>query len=374
VIYWFLDWVLEGQPYAYQNIMFRSTMAILTGFVAAIALGPRIIRYLRARRIGDVPEFYHDKLNEMTRMKGQTPTMGGLIILGGILAGTVLWARLNNFYVEMGLFCLLWLGLLGMVDDYLKLTSYRRSGGRDGLKMWEKMVFQVGLGVVLAYYVFKHGSNNWPSPDEVGPFRQLTIPFYKPGVSLAFWAFTVITVVVITGTSNAVNLTDGMDGLASGCMALVGFVFMLLSFVAGTTKWATYLLLPPIPFSEELAVICGSLVGACLGFLWYNCHPAQVFMGDTGSLAMGGLVGYVAIVTRQELMLLIVGGVFVIEALSVILQVGYFKLTKGRRLFLMAPIHHHFHLKGWPESKVVVRFWLLAAVFAALALVSVKLR
>ena len=157
-------------------------------------------------------------------------------------------------------------------------------------------------------------------------------------------------------------------------MGLVGFVFMLFSFVAGTIKWSTYLLLPPIPYSGELAIICGALVGACLGFLWYNCHPAQVIMGDTGSLAMGGLIGYVAIVTRQELMLIIVGGIFVIEAISVILQVGYYKLTGGKRLFLMAPIHHHFHLKGWPESRVVVRFWLLATVFAAIALVTVKLR
>lgn len=350
-------------------------MAIVTAFVVSLILGPRIIRFLQARRIGDVPEFDHAKLNEMTRMKGQTPTMGGLIILAGIFVSTLLWAKLGNFYVNMGLFCLVWLGLLGMADDYLKLTSHRRSGGRDGLKMWEKMVFQIGLAVVLAYYVFKHGSSNvgWPVWSDA-PFRQLTIPFYKQGISLAFWAFTLTTVLVITSTSNAVNLTDGMDGLAAGCMGLVGFVFMLLSYVAGTVKWSTYLLLPPIPYSGELAVICGSLVGACLGFLWFNCHPAQVFMGDTGSLAMGGFIGYVAIVTRQELMLIIVGGIFVIEAVSVILQVGYFKLSGGKRLFLMAPIHHHFHLKGWPESRVVVRFWLLAAMFAALAMVTIKLR
>jgi len=350
-------------------------MAIVTAFVVSIILGPRIIRFLQARRIGDVPEFDHAKLNEMTRMKGQTPTMGGLIILAGIFVGTLLWAKLGNFYVNMGLFCLVWLGLLGMADDYLKLTSHRRSGGRDGLKMWEKMIFQIGLAVVLAYYIFKHGSSNvgWPVWSDA-PFRQLIIPFYKQGISLAFWAFTLTTVLVITSTSNAVNLTDGMDGLAAGCMGLVGLVFMLLSYVAGTVKWSTYLLLPPIPYSGELAVICGSLVGACLGFLWFNCHPAQVFMGDTGSLAMGGFIGYVAIVTRQELMLIIVGGIFVIEAVSVILQVGYFKLSGGKRLFLMAPIHHHFHLKGWPESRVVVRFWLLAAMFAALAMVTIKLR
>lgn len=373
MLYHFFDWYFSGRDLAYQNVVFRATMAILTGFAVSVAVGPWIIRMLRRLKIGDVPEFYNEDLNRLTQMKGQTPTMGGLIILAGIFSGTLLWAKLGNFYVDMGLFCLVWLGLLGMADDYLKLTSSRRGGGRDGLRMWEKMVFQVGLAVILAYYVFKHGSGNWPA-GEAGPFSQLTVPFYKHGVYLPIWAFMVIAVFVITGSSNGVNLTDGMDGLAGGCVALVGFVFMLLTFVAGTLKWADYLLLPPIPLADELSIICGALVGSCLGFLWYNSHPAQVFMGDTGSLAMGGFIGYAAIVTRNEILLFIVGGIFVIEATSVILQVGYYKLTGGKRLFRMAPIHHHFHLKGWPETKVVVRFWLIAAVFAALAMVTVKLR
>jgi len=372
VLYHFFDWYFSGRPLAYQNVMFRATMAILTGFLVAVIVGPWVIRMLRRLKIGDVPEFYNEDLNRLMQMKGQTPTMGGLIILAGIFAGTLLWARLGNFYIDMGLFCLVWLGLLGMADDYLKLTSARRGGTRDGLKMWEKLVFQIGLGVILAYYIFKHGLDL--SGGAGGPFHQLTVPFYREGVPLPIWAFMLITVIVMTGSSNAVNLTDGMDGLASGCMALVGFVFMLVAYAAGTFKWAAYLLLPLIPNASELAVVCGALVGSCLGFLWYNSHPAQVFMGDTGSLAMGGFIGYVAIVTRQELLLFFVGGVFVIEAMSVIMQVGYYKLTGGKRLFRTAPIHHHFHLKGWPESKVVVRFWLLAAVFAALAMVTIKLR
>jgi phospho-N-acetylmuramoyl-pentapeptide-transferase len=374
VLYHLLNWYFSGKQLAYQNVMFRAAFAVLTGFIVAIVLGPWVIRTLKRLKIGDVPEFYNEDVNRLMAMKGQTPTMGGVIILAGIFIGTILWAKLGNFYIDMGMFCMLWLGLLGMSDDYLKLTSSRRGGGRDGLKMWEKMVFQVGLGVVLAYYIFKHGAANWWEAGSDGPFNHLTIPFYKHGLNLPFWAFTLIAVLVITGTSNAVNLTDGMDGLAGGCMALVGFVFVLLAFVAGTLKWANYLLLPPIPQADELAVMCGALTGACLGFLWYNAHPASVFMGDTGSLAMGGFIGYVAIVTRQELMLLIVGGVFVIEAMSVILQVSYFKMTGGKRLFRMSPIHHHFHLKGWPEPKVVVRFWLVAMIFAVMAMISLKLR
>ncbi len=348
-------------------------MGLLTAFFVSIIVAPYIIRTLKKLKIGDIPEFDNEEVNRMMAVKGDTPTMGGVIILIGIFVSTLLWAKLANFYISMGFFCMLWLGALGMVDDYLKLTSYKRGMGRDGLKMWEKLIFQVGLGVILAYFIYRHGALNWTGGEE-GPFNQLTVPFYKYGISLSIGAFTIIAVLVIAGTSNAVNLTDGMDGLAAGCMGLVGFVFMLLAYVAGTMKWANYLLLPWIPEADELAVMCGSLVGGCLAFLWYNAHPASVFMGDTGSLPMGGFIGYVAIVTRQEMMLFIVGGVFVIEALSVILQVGYFKLTGGKRLFRMAPIHHHFHLKGWPEPKVVLRLWLLAAIFAALALVTVKLR
>ncbi len=374
MLYHFLDWLFASKPLAYQNVLFRSAMSLLTGFLVCIFIAPWVIRTLKRLKIGDNPEFYNEDVNKLMAMKGHTPTMGGVIILTGIFVGTLLWAKLGNFYVDMGMFCLLWLGLLGMADDYLKLTSARRGGGRDGLKSWEKLVFQIGLGLILAYYIFQHGLANFGSVDGKGPFNHLTIPFYKEGLELPFWAFAVITVLIITFMSNAVNLTDGMDGLAGGCMSLVGTVFMLIVVVVGTMKWADYLLISYIPNADELAVMCGALVGSCVGFLWYNAYPAEVFMGDTGSLAMGGFIAYVAIVIRQEFFLLILCGIFVIEAVSVMMPVSYFKLTGGKRIFRMTPIHHHFHLKGWPETKVVIRFWLAAVIFAVIALASLKLR
>jgi len=368
----------EGVGYAYKSELFRATLAILAAFIVVGFIAPRIIRLLVKLKIGDVPEFDHAKLNELTRDKKNTPTMGGVIILTAILLTTLLLAKLDNFYVLMGIFCLLWLGLLGAADDYLKLTAGRRSGTRAGVKTYEKLLFQIGLGLILAFFVYHYGRQNVPPGVDTAPYKQLMVPFYKHGLQLSLLAFTIITVVVITGTSNAVNLTDGMDGLASGCVALVAFPFMLLAWVAGSDHWASFLLLPRIPLGGELAVMCGATAGACMGFLWYNCYPAQVFMGDTGSLPLGGLIGYVAIVTRQELMLLLVGGVFVVEAVSVILQVGYFKATggqpNGKRLFRMAPIHHHFHLGGCSETQTVVRFWLLSAMLAAFALATLKLR
>ncbi|MFQ6048943.1 MAG: phospho-N-acetylmuramoyl-pentapeptide-transferase [Phycisphaerae bacterium] len=380
MLYHLLYWVAklygkEQVGYAYKSELFRAAVAIMAGFVVAYVVGPRVIRLLVRLRVGDVPEFDHVQLNELTRSKAQTPTMGGLIIIIAILVPTLLLANLGDFYVLMGIFCILWLGALGAVDDYLKLSAARRSGTRTGVKTHEKLLFQIGLGLILAYFIYQYGRQNVPAdlPD-MAPYKQLMVPFYKHGVELTLLAFTIITVVVVTGTSNAVNLTDGMDGLACGCVALVSFAFMLLAWVAGSDHWASYLLLPRIPLAGELAVMCGATVGACLGFLWYNCHPAQVFMGDTGSLPLGGLIGYVAIVTRQELMLLLVGGVFVIEAASVLLQVTYYKSTDGRRIFQAAPIHHHFHLKGWTETQTVVRFWLLAAMLAAFALATIKLR
>jgi len=378
VLYHLLYWLLEGKPYAYQNPLFRATIAILLGFATALLVGPSIIRFLLRRKMGDVPEFDHAALNELMRNKNNVPTMGGLIILLGILVPVLLLANLTNFYIHMALLCLLWLAVLGGFDDLLKLTAERRSGTRDGLRMWEKLIFQIGLGVVLAYFIFVYGSHNLPE-GQVPYFRVLSIPFYKGdpnlnyGVALSVPAFMVVAVLVIAGTSNAVNFTDGLDGLAAGCTGLVSFAFMLLAVTVGTQSWADYLLLPHVPLTDELAIVCGAMLGACLGFLWYNCYPAQVFMGDTGSLPLGGLIGYVAIVTRQELMLLLVGAIFVIEALSVMLQVASYKMT-GRRIFRVAPIHHHFHLGGWTETQVVTRFWLASAVCAAAALATIKLR
>jgi len=306
--------------------------------------------------------------------KKGTPTMGGTLIITAIAATTLLLANLKNFYVDMALVCVVWLGAVGATDDWLKLTAARRgSGSRQGLTSLEKLLFQIGLGVILAVFTYRYGFKNPQTHTLYFPFLKQT------GIALTPALFVAMATIVTTGSSNAVNLTDGLDGLAAGCMAIVSFTFCILALIIGTVSWAGQLLLPYVPAADQMAVIAGAMMGACLGFLWFNCNPARVFMGDTGSLAMGGLIGYIAIVIRQELVLLLVGGIFVIEALSVILQVSYFKYTKkrfgeGRRIFLMSPLHHHFQKKGWTETQVVVRFWLIGAMLAAMALGTVKLR
>lgn len=380
MIYLLLRSIFADRHYAYENALFRGTIAALFCFLVCLLSLPKVIRQLMKWKLGDKPEFDHASLNELTREKTNVPTMGGVVMLGAIAVAIGLLADLTNFYVQMALICLVWLGALGAVDDWLKLTAKRRSGSRDGLRVHEKLLFQIGLGVILGYYIYHHGQSNHAvlsslvEPGEVPAYRILVVPFYKPGIQLSALAFMLLTVLVTAATSNAVNFTDGMDGLASGCVALCALVFLVLVYVVGTPEWADKLLFPHIPKSAELVVLCGAILGSCLGFLWYNCHPAKVFMGDTGSLPLGGLIGYVAVVTRQELMLLIAGGVFVCEAASVIVQIGYFKWSGGRRVFRCAPLHHHFHLGGWSEPQTVVRFWLLAAMFAGFALVTLKLR
>lgn len=380
MLYYILREMLQGQHYAYENTLFRGALAALFCFTVTMLFLPRVIRQLVKLKLGDRPEFDHATLNELTRDKANIPTMGGVMIICSIALAMLLLADLANFYVRMSLACLVWLGVLGGVDDWLKLTSASRDRSRDGLKMYEKLLFQIGLAVVLGFYMYRYGGSNHAilgtlrEPDALPAFRILSVPFYKPGLQLGTAAFMIVTVLVMTATSNAVNFTDGMDGLASGCVAMCALVFAILTYVVGTESLALKLLLPHVPRSGELVVLCGAILGACLGFLWYNCHPARVFMGDTGSLPLGGLIGFVAVVTRQELMLVFAGGIFVMEAMSVILQIGFFKWTGGRRLFRCAPIHHHFHLGGWSESQTVVRFWLLSAMFAAFALATIKLR
>lgn len=370
----------EDKHYGYENPLFRATCAALFCFVLMLFFLPRVIRRLMKWKLGDRPEFDHASLNELTRDKVNVPTMGGVLIMATIATAVLLLADITNFYVIMGLICLVWLSVLGGVDDWLKLTSARRASSRDGLKSYEKLLFQIGLGVVLGYYIYRHGGSNFAvlsslvQPGELPAYKILTVPFYKAGLQLSAGIFMLVTVLVMTATSNAVNLTDGMDGLASGCVALCSLVFVILTYLVGTADLADKLLFPHVPGSGELVILCGAIFGSCLGFLWYNCHPARVFMGDVGSLPLGGLIGYVAVVTRQELMLIIAGGIFVIEALSVILQVGYFKWSGGKRIFRVAPIHHHFHLGGWSEPQTVVRFWLIAAMFSAFALATIKLR
>ncbi len=360
--------------YAYQNVAFRSVAALLTSLVIALVIGPKIIRWLMRKKIGDRPEFHHATLNELTKEKANTPTMGGLIIILATISTTLLWAKLNNPFIQKAIVLVIWFAALGAVDDWLKLTAGSRQRSRNGLKPWEKLIFQIGGAVLIASFLYADFVN-------IDDAKLFWLPFYKHGLPLANWMFILIAIFYLSATSNAVNLTDGMDGLAAGCVGMVSLVLALLCYVASETMvratpvtWASYLLLPAIPQSGELSIFFSAILGAVLGFLWFNCHPAQTFMGDVGSLPLGAAMGYGALVTRNEILLLVIGGVFVIELLSVVLQVGYFKYTGGKRLFRCAPIHHHFHLIGWSEPQVVVRFWLLSAAFAALALATLKIR
>ena len=385
---YYLLWYLRAEErfhfYAYQNVMFRSVAAILTSFLISLLIGPTIIRWLMRKKIGDRPEFHHATLNELTKEKANTPTMGGLIIILSVLASTLLWAKfynpvtaLWNGFVEKALFLVVWFGFLGGVDDWLKLTSARALPSRTGLRAWEKLIFQIGGAVLIASFLY----SDFAHIDDAKVFW-LWLPFYKNPISipLANWMFVLIAIFYISATSNAVNLADGMDGLAAGCVGMVSLVLVVLCYVTSETMartsvtWSEYLLLPHIPQAGELSIFYSAILGAVLGFLWYNCHPAQVFMGDVGSLPLGAAMGYGALVTRNEILLFIIGGVFVLELVSVVLQVGYFKYTGGKRLFRYTPIHYHFHLAGWSEPKVVVRFWLLAAAFAAVALATLKIR
>lgn len=391
---------LEGSLFSFLRVFtfieFRAALAMILSFFFVVTAGPRVIRWLVSKKIGDQPEFHNKDINELMKAKANTPTMGGVLIVGGVLLTTLLLAdisRANGFYVWMGLICMVGMAGIGGADDWLKLTAaVRKPGSRDGLYSWEKLVFQFGLAVLLGIFIYHHGGSKYV---ELNTFADMAHTLNLPGlktwvfvdgtwqpspnlIALSIGVFVPVAVVMIAGTSNAVNLTDGMDGLAAGITVIVSFAFMVLCFIAGYEKGnfilAQYLLVPHIPNSDELAVLAGAMAGACLGFLWFNCYPAQVFMGDTGSLALGGTLGYLAVVTRQELLLIIIGGVFFWEMLSVILQVGSFKLRGGKRIFKCAPIHHHYHQLGWSEQKIVVRFWVITAMLVAIALATIKLR
>ncbi len=364
--------------YFYNGLILRMAGAAVLSFLLVIILGPKMIRFLIREKIGDRPEFDHADLNELARHKSNTPTMGGILIVIAILISVLTFANIGNMYIRIALVMLLLFGGIGGADDWIKLRHSAGKGTRDGLRMWEKILFQIGFAVLAAIFTYSHGRESYVGGQN--PAHSLYFPFLFGPLELSLWAYVLITVITLVGSCNALNLTDGMDGLAAGCTVIVTGVFLLIAWIAGVATWATAFNMPLVYGSEEMTVLCAAMLGACLGFLWYNAHPAQVFMGDTGSLPLGALVGYIAVVTRQELLLLIAGGVFVMEAGSVLLQIGYFKMTKprggmeGKRLFRCAPLHHHFHLGGWTESKVVVRFWVLGLIFAALALATLKLR
>jgi len=341
----------------FRYITFRSFAAILTGLITSLLVGPYCIRKLKELQIG---QFIREDGPQSHFSKAGTPTMGGLMIIFSLLVSTLLWADLSNLYIWLLIGVTLSFGLVGFLDDYRKVIKKHN----QGLTGREKLVGQTFIALVAAFWLyflpdFKH---------------TLTIPFFegvRPDLS---WGFIPLAVVVIVGTANAVNLTDGLDGLAIGPVTIASVFYAIFAYLAGNAIVARYLKITFVPGVGELTVFLGAVVGAGIGFLWFNSYPAQVFMGDVGALALGGVLGTAALATKQEILLVLVGGLFVVEALSVILQVGFFKVTNGRRIFRMAPIHHHFELKGWPEPKVIVRFWIIAIVLGILSLSTLKLR
>lgn len=340
----------------FRYITFRTIYAILTALLITLILGPLLIEKLQTL---NVKQYIREDGPSTHLNKSGTPTMGGILILLSLTIATLFWGDLTNIYIWIALLTTWGLGIIGIIDDLKKL----RSKSSDGVSPSFKLCGQILLGAALGTYLYL-------SPDFD---KNLTIPFFKT-ISINLGIFYILFVIVlIVGTSNAVNLTDGLDGLAIGLVLIVTTTYLLFSYFSGHIKIANYLQIPYIPGSGELTIFCGALFGAATGFLWFNTYPAQVFMGDVGSLALGGALGTVAIITKHEILLAIVGGVFVAEALSVILQVTSYKLRK-KRIFAMAPLHHHYELKGWAEPKIIVRFWIVAAFLALVAISTLKLR
>jgi phospho-N-acetylmuramoyl-pentapeptide-transferase len=378
-----LYWLLYEKLYPFfhpfrifRYLTFRTAFASGTALLIALLIGPWVIQKLREFQIG---QYVRDDGPQSHLKKTGTPTMGGVLIVIAILLPTVLWADPSNPFIWICVFSTLAFGAIGFADDYIKVVQRRSLGLTARAKLfWQGMA---GAAVAIALVVL----------DKFGKFStQLTVPFIKqwspdllwrvwpstlPHLGLlAFLPFIAFVIFVLMGSSNAVNLTDGLDGLAIGCTIIAAGALAVLTYVSGHVVFADYLELQRMPLVGELTVFCGSMVGASIGFLWYNAHPAEIFMGDVGSLALGGAIGTVAIIIRQELLLPFIGGIFILEAASVILQVGSYKLRNGKRIFKMAPLHHHFEQLGWHESKVIVRFWIGALVFALFALTTLKLR
>jgi len=362
----------------FRYITVRTVYASLTAMFLALVFGPWLIRRLRELQIG---QFIREEGPEEHKKKAGTPTMGGVLIVLSTAVPVLLWADLTNPFILLSLFALFGFAVIGFIDDYAKVSKQRNLG----LTAKKKIYFQTFVSLIVGVVLLVLATYSAYSTQFVFPFLKRFHPdlvfhslldqshFAGHLWPLAFLPFLVATAIVIVGSSNAVNLTDGLDGLAIGCTVIAAGALTVLTYVSSNYRWATYLEIQYIPRVGELTVFCGALVGASLGFLWYNAHPAEIFMGDVGSLSLGGTLGTIAVIIKQEILLFFVGGVFVIEALSVILQVGSFKL-RGKRIFRMAPIHHHFELLGWSESKVIVRFWIAALVFALFALTTLKLR
>ncbi|MBW2192273.1 MAG: phospho-N-acetylmuramoyl-pentapeptide-transferase [Deltaproteobacteria bacterium] len=341
----------------FRYITFRTIYASLTAFLICFLLGPWVIGKLKEMQVG---QYIRDDGPETHFKKAGTPTMGGTLILFSIIVSTLLWTNLSNTYVWIVLLVTVSYGAVGFTDDYLMQIKKQSKG----LGVRNKLLMQLFIAIVAGVLVYANPDFN----------TRVTIPFFKkisPDLGLGYILFAAV---VIVGTSNAVNLTDGLDGLAIGPVIIAATTYMFFAYVAGHVQIANYLQINYVPGCGEIAIFCGVLSGAGLGFLWFNTYPAQVFMGDVGSLSLGAALGTVAVITKQEILLTLVGGLFVMEAMSVIFQVGFFKMTNGRRIFRMAPLHHHFELKGWPEPKVIVRFWIIAIALALISMSTLKLR
>src|SRR6202165_4358158 len=367
------------QPYVhalnvFRYITVRTALASLTALMITLVLGPWVIQRLRDLQIG---QFIREEGPKSHQSKAGTPTMGGVLIVGSTVVPTLLWGDLENSYVWLAILTMLIFGLIGFIDDYSKVVKKRNLGLTGKRKFSLQIIASCAVAIALLTLT---ASGTYST--------QLSVPFFKnfhPDLVihsllstqylwwLSYCPFLIFVALVIVGSSNAVNLTDGLDGLAIGCVVVAAGALTVLTYVTSHARFSAYLDLQPLPEVGELTVFCGALVGSALGFLWYNAHPAEIFMGDVGSLALGGALGVVAVLIKQEVLLVFIGGVYVIEALSVILQVGSYKLRK-KRIFKMAPIHHHFELAGWSESKIIVRFWIAALVFALFSLTTLTLR
>jgi phospho-N-acetylmuramoyl-pentapeptide-transferase len=355
----------------FQYVTFRTAWATITALLISLLLGGKVIEKLAALKIG---QEIREELSAEHHAKKGTPTMGGVLILGAVFLSTILWARLDSLYLWLALGATMCFGIIGFVDDYIKIVRKRSEGLTEIQKIIGQLIVAIGVWVILWYFA------NYPWNLSIPFFKATAVSDYTQAVTWIYaLPYLLFIIFVLLGSSNAVNLTDGMDGLAASMTFIAMAALTALTYVSSDARWSEILLITHKPEAAELTVFCGAMVGASLGFLWYNAPPAQVFMGDVGSLAIGGALGTVAILTKQEFLLPFIGGVFILEAISVMLQVSYFKFTrktggKGKRIFLQAPLHHHFQLAGWKEPKIVFRFVIVGILFALLSLSTLKLR
>lgn len=362
MLYWLLaplkEYSILFNPFGYFTV--RTALAGITALLLSFVLGPWVIKMLKKYQMGEEISPYGPKSHQNKR---GTPSMGGVLIIGSTLIPTLMWADLSNTHVLLAMGTMILFGILGFWDDYLKIKKHKSRG----LVIRHKLIFQILLsgviGLVLVYLGL-HGKFD----------LHLSFPFFKRWVPYLGWFYLPWIMLILVSSSNSVNLADGLDGLAIGLTLISASAFTALSYFAGRADWSGYLNIPYVPQAAELTIFAGALSGACLGFLWFNSHPAQVFMGDVGALSLGGSIGAIAIMIKQEFLLFMVAGVFILEALSVLLQVSYFRMTGGKRILRMAPLHHHFELLGWSEEKIVVRFWILGIIFALFSLTTLKLR